>query len=323
MLRREFITLIGGAAAGPFAAMAQEPGRTYRLGCLLPFTRDVPVNVAFFDEVRRRGFIEGQNLTIDYRAFAPHVDLISQYAAELVKAQPDVIYAGGGAAIRAVQQATKAIPILGITDDMVGEGLVDSLARPNGNTTGISILATELDGKRQEILIEAVPGLRRMAALADSTNSVVAKLDELREAARARNIELSIYRVAKGEEIAAAIDAAKTSGAAALNVLASPMLDVNHQLIMDRAAVLRLPAMFQWPEVGEEGGFSAYGPRFIDVLRDLQTRQLVQLLRGVKLADIPVEQPTKFELVINLKTANKLGVTVPAILVARADKVIE
>jgi len=323
MLRREFITLIGGAAAGPFAAMAQEPGRTYRLGCLLPFTRDVPVNVAFFDEVRRRGFIDGQNLTIDYRAFAPHVDLISQYAAELVKAQPDVIYAGGGAAIRAVQQATKAIPILAITDDMVGEGLVDSLARPNGNTTGISILATELDGKRQEILIEAVPGLRRMAALADSTNSVVAKLDELRGAARARNIELSIYRVAKGEEIAAAIDAAKTSGAAALNVLASPMLDVNHRLIMDRAAVLRLPAMFQWPEVGEEGGFSAYGPRFIDILRDLQARQLVQLLRGVKLADIPVEQPTKFELVINLKTADKLGVTVPAILVARADKVIE
>jgi putative ABC transport system substrate-binding protein len=323
MLRREFITLIGGAAAGPFAAMAQEPGRTYRLSCLLPFTRDVPVNVAFFDEVRRRGFIEGQNLTIDYRAFAPHVDLISQYAAELVKAQPDVIYAGGGAAIRAVQQATKTIPILGITDDMVGEGLADSLARPNGNTTGISILATELDGKRQEILIEAVPGLRRMAALADSTNSVVAKLDEQREAARARNIELSIYRVAKGEEIAAAIDAAKTSGAAALNVLASPMLDVNHQLIMDRAAVLRLPAMFQWPEVGEEGGFSAYGPRLIDVLRDLQARQLVQLLRGVKLADIPVEQPTKFELVINLRTAQAIGHEVPAGLLLRADKIIE
>lgn len=323
MLRREFITLIGGAAAGPFAAMAQEPGRTYRLGCLLPFTRDLPLYVAFFDEVRRLGFIEGQNLTIDYRAFGAHVDLISQYAAELVKAQPDVIDAGGGAAIRAVQQATKAVPIVGITDDMVGEGLVDSLARPNGNTTGVSILATELDGKRQEILIEAVPGLRRMAALADSTNSVVAKLDELREAARARNIELSIYRVAKGEEIAAAIDAAKTSGAAALNVLASPMLRFNHQLIMDRAAVLRLPAMYQWPELGEEGGFAAFGPRLIDVLRDLQARQLVQLLRGVKLANIPVEQPTKFELVINLKTANKLGVTVPAILVARADKVIE
>jgi putative ABC transport system substrate-binding protein len=323
MLRREFITLIGGAAAGPFAAMAQEPGRTYRLGCLLPFTRDAPVNVALFGEVRRRGFIEGQNLTIDYRAFGSHVDLISQYAAELVKAQPDVFYAAGGVAIRALQQATKAIPILGIADDMVGEGLVDSMARPNGNTTGISILATELDGKRQEILAESVPGLRRMAALADSENSVVAKLDELREAARARNIELSIYRVAKGEEIAAAIDAAKTSGAAALNVLASPMLYFNHQLIMDRAAVLRLPAIYQWPELGEEGGFAAYGPRLIDVLRDIQARQLVQLLRGVKPADIPVEQPTKFELVINLKTANTLGVTVPATLVARADKVIE
>jgi putative ABC transport system substrate-binding protein len=152
---------------------------------------------------------------------------------------------------------------------------------------------------------------------------VVAKLDEQREAARARNIELSIYRVAKGEEIAAAIDAAKTSGAAALNVLASPMLDVNHQLIMDRAAVLRLPAMFQWPEVGEEGGFSAYGPRLIDVLRDLQARQLVQLLRGVKLADIPVEQPTKFEPVINLRTAQAIGHEVPAGLLLRADKIIE
>jgi putative tryptophan/tyrosine transport system substrate-binding protein len=323
MLRRKFITLIGGATAGSFAAMAQESGRTYRLGCLLPFTRDQPEIVAFFDEVRRRGFIEGQNLTIDYRAFGSHVDLISQYAAELVKAQPDVIYAAGGVAIRALQQATKAIPILGIADDMVGEGLVDSMARPNGNTTGISILATELDGKRQEILAESVPGLRRMAALADSENSVVAKLDELREAARARNIELSIYRVAKGEQIAEAVEAAKTSGAAALNVLASPMLDFNHQLIMDRAAVLRLPAMYQWPELGEEGGFAAYGPRLIDVFPGLQARQLVQLLRGVKPADIPVEQPTKFELVINLKTANTLGVTVPATLVARADKVIE
>jgi len=323
MLRREFITLIGGAAAGPFAAMAQEAGRTYRLGVLLPFTRDLPANVAFFNEVRSRGFIEGQNLTVDYRAFGSHVDLISQYAAELVKAQPDVIFAGGDVAIRAVQQATKAIPILGISGDMVGEGLVGSMARPNGNTTGVSILATELDGKRQEILVEAVPGLRRIAALADSENSVVAKLDELREAARARNIELSIYRVAKGEQIAEAVEAAKTSGAEALNVLASPMLDVNHQLIMDQAALLRLPAMYQWPELGEKGGFAAYGPRVVDVLRDLQARQLVQLLRGVKPADIPVEQPTKFELVINLKTANTLGVTVPATLVARADKVIE
>jgi putative tryptophan/tyrosine transport system substrate-binding protein len=157
-----------------------------------------------------------------------------------------------------------------------------------------------------------------------ANNTTSAKLDALQGAALARNIELSIYRVAKGEEIAAAIDVAKTSGAAALNVLASPMLDANHKLIMDRVAALRLPAMYQWPELAEEGGFAGYGPRLIDVLRDLQAgRQLVQLLRGTKVADIPVEQPTKFELVINLKTANAMGVTVPATLVARADKVIE
>jgi putative ABC transport system substrate-binding protein len=278
--------------------------------------------MAFFDELRRRGFIEGQNLTVEYRAFGLNVDLISKYAAELVRAQPDVLDVGGGDAIRAVQHATNAIPILGLTDDMVGEGLVDSLARPHGNTTGVTIFATELDGKRQEILIEAVPGLRRMAALADANKTTGVKLEVLQEAARARNIELSIYRVAKGEEIAAAIGVAKTSGAAALNVLASPMLDANHQLVIDRVAALRLPAMYQWPELAEEGGFAAYGPRFIE-LRDLNARQVAQLLRGTKVADIPVEQPTKFELVINLKTANALGVTVPATLVARADKVIE
>ena len=250
MRRRDFIALLGSAAAAwPRAAQAQQTGRIYHLGFLAPFTRDLPFNVAFFDELRRLRFVEGQNLTVDYRVFAPRVDLISQYAAELVKAQPDVIYAGGVVAIRAAQYATKAIPILGITDDMVGEGLVDSLARPNGNTTGVSILATELDGKRQEILIEAVPGLRRMAALADANNTAGAKLDALQAAARARNIELSIYRAAKREEITAAIDAANTSGATALNVLASPMLDANHKLIMDRISALRLPAMYQWPEL--------------------------------------------------------------------------
>jgi putative ABC transport system substrate-binding protein len=177
--RREFIAALGGAVVWPMAARAQEAGRTYRLGILVPFPRDHPLILAFLDILRRDAFIEGQNLTIDYRDFGLHIDLISQYAAELVKAQPDVIYVGGGVATRTVQQATKTIPILGITDDMVGEGLVDSLARPQGNTTGVSILATELDGKRQEILIEAVPGLRRMAVLADSNVTTVAQLHAL------------------------------------------------------------------------------------------------------------------------------------------------
>src|SRR5690348_6767337 len=129
MRRREFIALMGASVTWPFAAMAQQAARIYRLGVLVPFPRHAPFNVAFYDEVRRLGFIEGQNLTVDYRVFPSHLDLLSQYAAELVEAKPDVIYAGGGVAVRAVHQATKAIPILGITDDMVGEGLVDTFAR--------------------------------------------------------------------------------------------------------------------------------------------------------------------------------------------------
>lgn len=323
MRRREFVTLVAGAmVAWPFASMAQEPGRTYHLGILFPFPRDAPSTLGMIDELRRRGFIEGQNLTIDYRDFGQHGDLISEYAAELVNAQVGVIYAGGGPAIRAVRQATKTIPIVGIADDMVGEGLVDSLARPNGNTTGISILATELDGKRQEILIEAVPGLRRMAVLADSNTTTDAKLHALQEAARARTIELSIHQIARGEEIAKAIDMAQASGATALNVLASPMLHANSRFIMDRVGVLRWPAIYQWPEMAEEGGFAAYGPRFIQ-LPELGARLVAKLFRGAKPADLPVEQPTKFELVINVKTAKAIGITVPPTLLARADEVIE
>jgi putative tryptophan/tyrosine transport system substrate-binding protein len=323
MKRREFITLVVGAGvACPLAVRAQEAGRTYRLGVLAPFPREEPASLPFFNELRRLGFIEGRNLTIYYRDFGPHVNLISEYAVELVKDRVDVIWGAGGAAMRATQHATKTIPIFGMADDMVGEGLVDSLGRPSGNTTGLSIFAGELDGKRQEILIEAVRGLRRMAALADANTTPVAKLDVLREAARALNIELSIHRIAGGEEIAAAIDMAQASGAAALNVLASPMFFGNRQLIMDRVSALRLPAIYQWPDTAEEGGFVAYGPRFAK-LYVLLAQQAAKLFQGIKVADIPVEQPTKFELAINLKTAKSLGLTVPATLLARADEVIE
>jgi putative ABC transport system substrate-binding protein len=322
MRRRKFITLLGGAAAWPLAARAQEPGRTYRLGCLLPATRDTPVGSAL-DELRRHGFIEGQNLTVEYRAYGLHVDLISQYAAELVKARVDVIVASGDETVRAIQQATKTIPIVAIVGDMLGSGLVTSLARPDGNTTGVSILARELDGKRQDILIEAVPGLRRMAVLIDVNYTKFAKLEALQEAARAHNIEFSIHRIAKGEEIAAAIDSAQASGATALNILSSPLFHAHRHLIMERAAALRLPAIYFFPETAEEGGFAAYGPRLRQLFAEIMPQQIVQLFRGTKVADIPVEQATKFELVINLKTANALGITVPATLVARADKVIE
>ena len=323
MRRREFIALMGASVAWSFAAMAQQAGRTYRVGGLSVGPRSAPVIAAMFDELRRFGFIEGQNLTIDWRQYTLHIDLISEFAADLVKAKVDVIYAVGDAAIRAAQRATTTIPILGSTDDMVEAGLVKSLARPEGNTTGTSILSVELDGKRQEILIEAVPGLRRMAALADSNRTAGSRLQALNEEAHLRNVELSVHQIAKPEEIPAAIDAAKTSGAAALNLLSSPLLYGNRQLIMDRVAALRLPTIYFFPEVAEEGGFVAYGARVVELFREVMARQLVQLLRGIKVADIPVEQPTKFELVINLKTANALGVTVPPTLLARADKVIE
>jgi putative tryptophan/tyrosine transport system substrate-binding protein len=323
MRRREFIVLAAGTTAvWPLTSTAHAAGRIYRLGVLAPFPREEPASRPFFDELPRHGFIEGKNLTIDYRFFGPHVDLISQDATELVKGRADVIWGAGGAAIRAAQQATKTAPIFGMADDMVGEGLVDSLARPMGNTTGLSIFAGELDGKRQEILIEAVPRIRRIAALADVNSTPIAKLDLLREAAHARNIELSIYRVAEGKEIADTIDTAKASGASALNILASPMFFGNRRLIIDRAAALRLPAIYQWPDTAEEGGFVAYGPRFAKLF-ELLAQQAAKLLRGTKVADIPVEQPTKFELAINLKTAKALGVTIPEAFLQRADKVIE
>ena len=190
MRRREFIALVGASVARPFAATAQQAGRIYRVGGLSSGPGNLPQLVAMFDELRRFGFIEGQNLKIDWRSYALHIDLIPEFVAELVKSKVDVIYASGAAGIRAAQQATATIPILGITQDMVGQGLVNSLARPGGNTTGVSVLATELDGKRQEILIEAVPGLRRMGILADSKVTGSSELQALQEAARVRGVEV-------------------------------------------------------------------------------------------------------------------------------------
>jgi putative tryptophan/tyrosine transport system substrate-binding protein len=324
MKRRDFITLVGGAAvAWPLAALAQEAERTYRVGALSAGSGDSPPAVAMFDELRRFGFIEGQNLIVDWRQYSLHVDRISEFAADLVKSKVDVIYANGDAGIRAAQQATTTIPILGTTDDMVESGLVKSLARPDGNTTGTSFLSAELDGKRQDILIEAVPGLRRIAAIADSNRTAGSRLQALKQAAHERNVDLSIHQISKSEEIPAAIDAAKTSGATALNVLASPTLYSSRQIIMRRVAALRLPTIYQFPEEAEEGGFVAYGPRVVQVFREQMARQLVQLLRGAKPANIPVEQPTKFELVVNLKTAKALSLTMPETFLAGADKVIE
>jgi putative tryptophan/tyrosine transport system substrate-binding protein len=323
MRRRDFITILGGASATlPFAAVAQESGRTYRLGTLMGHPRDVPVNVAFLEEFRRYGFIEGQNFVVEWRTFGQSVEQLPQYAAELVSARVDVIATAGEEATVAAQNATKTIPIVALMDDLYGSGYVQSIARPEGNTTGISFLTTDLNGKRQDILIEAVPGLRRLAALAD-LNYPAANVVALQEAARAQNVELSIYRFSKAEEIAPSIDKAHASGATALNVFGGVLQWANRQLIMDRAAALRLPTMQQLPEEAEEGAFAAYGPRLGPLFVVMMPQQIIKLFRGAKVADVPIERPTKFELVINLKTAKAMGVTVPTALLLRADKVIE
>ena len=324
MQRRDFITFLGGAAATwPLAARGQEFGRIYRVGALIVSPRDAPHHVAFFDELRRLGFIDGQNLAVDVGGYSLSVERFAGHAADLVKGQVDVILATGDEAVRNAQRATTTIPILAITDDMVGQGLVHSLAKPGGNTTGITILASELEGKRQEILIEAVSGVRRIAALVDSNTTTPSQLRVLEDAGRARGVELSIHQVAWREEIGSAIDAAKATGAGALNVLASTLLFNSRAFIFKRVEALRLPAVYQFPEMAEQGGLIAYGPPLIPLFREIMSRQLAKLLRGSKPADLPVEQPTKFELVINLKTAQALGLEIAPTLLGRADKVIE
>ena len=321
MRRREFITLLGGAAAAcPLAAHAQQAGRTYKLAVLTANLREAPQNLALLEELRRRGFIEGQNVIV--RGFGLRSEQLPEFAIESVNEGVDAILCGGGPATRAAQAATRTVPIVAVTDDMVAEGLVRSLARPGGNTTGISILAPELDGKRQDILIEAVPGARLMAALADPKVQSPQQLEALQDAARAHQIDLSIHRVARPEEIGPALDTAKASGAAALNALATPLVFANRQLLVQRTHALRLPAVYQWPELAEEGGLVAYGPRIVEIFRQLG-RQLAKVLSGTKAADLPVEQPTNFELVINVHAANAIGHEVPAGLVLRADKVVE
>jgi putative tryptophan/tyrosine transport system substrate-binding protein len=324
MKRREFLTLLSGAATTwPSVARGQEPGRIYRVGALFSSPRDAPHTVVMFDELQRLGFIEGRNLVVDAAGYGLPSERMEAHAADLMRGPVDVIIAAGDPAVRAAQRATTSIPILAFTDDMVGQGFAQSLSKPGGNVTGVSILASELDGKRQEILIEAVPGVRRIAALVDTNTTTPSRLRVVEDGARARGVELSIHRVAWREEVGSAIDAAKATGAAALNVLASSIFFNSRAFIFDRVAALRLPAVYQFPEMVEEGGLIGYGPVLVQLYRDIMSRQLAKLLRGGKPADLPVEQPTKFELVINLRTAKAMHRELPTELLSRADKVIE
>jgi putative ABC transport system substrate-binding protein len=323
MRRREFIALAGASVTRPFAAMAQEPGRMYRLGSLFPAPRSDPNFIAFFEGMSQYGFVEGQNLLDDPNGYELRIEQFAGHASEIVKQGVDLIFCAGDDAIRAAQQATKVIPILGGTDDMLGSGLVHSMAKPEGNTTGHGIMSFEMNGKRQEILMELLPEVGHMAVLADTYTYPPERLQALQELTRRRGVELSIYRVSKPEEIAGAIEAAKNSGALALNTLASPFVWVHRSIIYERVAELSLPAMYQFPGMAEEGGLIGYGPNINQFWRESVPRQAAALLRGAKVADVPVEQPSKFDLVINLKTAKALGLNIPESFLLRADKVIE
>jgi len=326
MRRRDLIMLIGGAAAlpiaWPLAARAQDAGRTYRIGFLLPSTRETLAVAALFDELRLNGFVEGQNLIVIPGGFGIPNDRIASVVASLVAASPDVILAGPELPLRALQKATQTIPVIGMTEDMVADGLVASFARPGGNITGISLLSPELDGKRQEILIEATPGVRKIAVLADSNVAKPMHLQQLQQAAQSHGVEALVRGVAKRDDVISSINDVKASGAQAINFLATPMFSVNAADFIRQVTSLRLPSIYQWPEDAEDGALIAYGPRYFEMYRE-RARIAVKMLRGTKPADIPIEQPTRFELVINLKTAKAIGHEVPSSLLLRADKVIE
>jgi ABC-type uncharacterized transport system substrate-binding protein len=324
MRRRDLITALAGAIAWPRAARAEEwePGRIYRIGFLLPTPRKERVVDALFDELRLHGLVEGQNVLVLGEGFGASFDQVPKVASALVAASPDVIITGPEVPIRALQKLTQTIPLVAMTEDMIGEGLVASLARPGGNTTGISLLSPELDGKRQEILLDAVPGLRKLAIFADARATKPAHLKELEEAAHSRGIEPLLREVGRRDDVIPAIKDAKEAGAGAINFLATPLFSVNAANFIAQVRELGLASIYQWPEDAEDGAFSAYGPRYSEMYR-VRARVVVKVLQGTKPADIPVQQPTKFELVVNLKTAKAIGVDVPNSLLLRADKIIE
>ena len=286
MNRRELMTLIiGGAGAWPVTASSQEGRRVYRLGVVHQLPRTAPQFAQLPDGLRREGFIEGRNLVIDPRGFDSRSEQYQERMALLVNSGVDVLVCGGDLTIRAAQQVTRTVPIVGVADDMLASGLAASLARPGGNTTGFSILATELDGKRQELLFELVPGARRMAALVDPDGKSATQLQEMVDAARLRGVELLTYRVTSTQEIMSALDAAHAAAAAGLNAMASVMINANRQVIIDRTAVLRLPAIYQFPEGAEQGGFAAYGPRIEHIYRQVAV-PVARLFRGEQPRDL-------------------------------------
>jgi putative ABC transport system substrate-binding protein len=324
--RRQFISALGGAAvAWPLAARAQQPGKLPTVGLIGPNTEavDRPRVTAFVHRLGELGWVEGRNIVIDYHPAEGIFERAGEIAAEFVRLKVDIIVTGGDAQVLATKRATAVIPIVfAAAGDPVGNGLVASLARPGGNVTGRSLQLTDTAGKRLELLREIVPGLRRVAIFGNFANPFIApELDAVQAAARTLSLDTIRSEIRRAEDIPAAIDALK-GRAEALYVCADPLVSTNAAHINELALEARLPNVHTYQSSVEVGGLISYGPDFPDLYG--RAADLVdKILRGAKPADIPVEQATKFDLVINLKTAKALGLTVPPILLATADEVIE
>ena len=324
--RREFITLIGGAAAAwPLAVRAQQPGKLPTIGFLGANTRLVDSQrlAGFVERLRELGWIENRTVAIEYRWGEGRNERFAQFAAEFVRRNVDVIVTGGTASVIAVKQATSTIPIVFATaGDPVGTGLVTSLAKPGGNVTGLSAQVPDLVGERLELLREVVPGLRRLAILTNIGNPVIVlERDEIRTTAHTIGLEAITMEIQRAEDIAPAFEALK-GGADALYVPADPLIFTNLVRINSLALGARPPTMHGSREYVEAGGLMSYGPNFPDLYRRAAD-YVDKILRGAKPADLPVEQPTKFDLVLNLTTAKVLGLTIPESYLLRADEVIE
>jgi len=328
MRRREFIALLGGAAAAwPLAARAQQPtGRLAWIGLLIPVSATSAANNirAMREGLRDLGYIEGQNIAIEYRYTDGRDDLHAGFAAELVRRKVDVIVTWGTQSARAAKQATCTIPIvMAAIADPIGTGIVSNLARPGENVTGLSSTALDIEAKRLELLKEVVPKAARIGVFWNPGNPVSSLiLKQTQAAAKSLGLELVPVGVRIADEFTEAFATMSKAGPDALSVQAEVVLLDRKARILQFAAERLLPAIYGYREFAEAGGLIFYGPSWPHLFRRSAT-YIDKILKGAKPADLPIEQPTKFELVINLKTAKVLGLTIPQSLLATADEVIE
>jgi putative tryptophan/tyrosine transport system substrate-binding protein len=322
--RRDFITLLGGAAAAwPLAVRAQQLGKLPTIGFLGTTSAAAwsPWTAAFTQRLRELGWIEGRTIAIEYRWAEGRSERFAEIAAEFVRLKVDVIITGGSAAV-AAKQATSVVPIVFVLGEPVGTGLVATLARPGGNVTGLSNQQTDLPGKRLELLREVLPSLRQLAIMANvDYPEAVLEMRDVQAISKTLGLEVATVEIRRAEDISPAFEALK-GRADALYVITDALVSTNRIRINTLALAARLLTMHGVREYVEAGGLMSYGADYSDLFRRAGD-YVDKILRGAKPADIPVEQPTKFDLVVNLITAEALGLTVPPSLLARADKVIE